>query len=159
MRNKVHYVDSFLHFSIFFLSYTKNIYIFRLFIFFLSIFHTLSITFVSRQKCWCVLQDLVTMQDRFLSNQTFATRYNSHKKRKAIEVFPLLLGTNLIFINKQQKQRILRSATHYKVLKTTKREITLVEYDTYDKWGNYCACTLQTVSTHCCVKLCGIYAK
>lgn len=145
--------------SAYFFKLHKNIYIFRLIIFFLSIFHTLSITFVSRQKCWCILQDLVTLQDSFLSNQTFAARYNSRKKKKGNKGFPLLLGTNLIFINKQQKQRILRSATRYKVLKTTKREITLVEYNIYDKWCNYCACTLQTVSTHCCVKLCGIYAK
>lgn len=88
MRNKVNYVDSFLHFSIFFCKLRKNIYIFRLIIFFLSIFHTLSITFVSRQKCWCVLQDLVTMQDGFLSNQTFATRYNSHKKERQYRFFP-----------------------------------------------------------------------
>lgn len=97
---------------------------------------------------------------RYFTAIKLLLQHTTHIKKKGNKVFfPLLLGTKLIFINKQQKQRILRYATHYKVFKTTKREITHVEHNLSEKWGNYCACTLQTISTRCCVKLNGIYAK
>lgn len=96
---------------------------------------------------------------RYFAEQIPLLQHTTHIKKKAIKFFPLLLGTNLIFINKQQKQRILRYATHYKVFKTTKREIIHVEHNLSEKWVNYCACTLQTISTRCCVKLNGINGK
>lgn len=96
MRNKVNYVDSFLHFSIFFLSYTKTfIYFAYLYFFFLFSIHSVLLLFQDKSvdvfcKTWLLCRTDSLAIKLLLQDTT-------HIKKKGNRGFSPFIGNESYF--------------------------------------------------------------